>query len=285
ASTPWAQEKLFQVLNHRFIRRLPTVVTLATPLGLLEPRVQSRLADPEVSRVCAVAAEAGRWGGTGALDLPRFREMTFQTLQPRRSDLSPDQRENLERICQIAKAYAERPDGWLVLVGEHGVGKTHLAVAIAHACRERGMGVLFLVVPDLLDHLRYTFRPESDVSYDQLFEEVKRVPLLVLDDLGAHATSPWAQEKLYQIINYRYNAQLPLVVTTNLPLDELERAETRIASRLADTRFSVVFHMDASDYRVDRPTSASGPHWAAPRAAGRGRLPAAGQMDKRRPPG
>jgi DNA replication protein DnaC len=79
--------------------------------------------------------------------------------------------------------------------------------------------------------------------------------MLVMDDLGAHSTSPWAQEKLYQIINYRYNAQLPMVVTTNLSLDELERTEPRIASRLADTRFSVVLGIDATDFRIDRPPS------------------------------
>lgn len=256
ATTPWAQEKLFQVINHRFMARLPTVVTVGGSLDGLEARVQSRLTDPEVSRVCALAIEAGRWAVSDALVLPLFREMTFETFHPRRhgsAELKPDQRQSLEMAYKLAQSYAENSEGWLVLMGENGVGKTHLAAAIAHACRDRGTGVLFLIVPDLLDHLRYTFRPDSDVSYDELFEEVKRVPLLVLDDLGAHGTTPWAREKLYQIINYRYNARLPLVVTTNLSLDELERAEPRIASRLADTRFSVPFHIDAPNYGVSQP--------------------------------
>jgi len=104
------------------------------------------------------------------------------------------------------------------------------------------------VVPDFLDHLRCTFSPESKVSYDQLFEKVKTAPLLVLDDFGEQATTPWAQEKLYQVINYRYNAQLPTVITTVCSLDEIE---SRIGSRLIDHHLSVFFHITAPDYRGD----------------------------------
>ena len=57
---------------------------------------------------------------------------------------------------------------------------------------------LFTFVPDLLDHLRATYSPNSPVQYDQLFEQVKSTPLLILDDLGAETSTPWAKEKLYQ---------------------------------------------------------------------------------------
>ena len=65
---------------------------------------------------------------------------------------------------------------------------------------------MFVVVPDLLDHLRATFSPTSTVSYDRRFEEIRTTPLLVLDDLGTQAMTPWAREKLYQLFNHRYNA-------------------------------------------------------------------------------
>ncbi len=255
APTPWAEEKLFQVLNHRFTARLPTVVTLSVPLDAVDARLRSRLADPEIARVVAVATEAKPSATGGALNLPRFQAMTFESFQPNRADLTPEQAQNVGSAYRAARLFAAKPDGWLVFMGDHGVGKTHLATAVANACARNGARVLLVVVPDLLDHLRFTFQPGGTVTYDEAFEEVKRVPLLVLDDLGAHSTSPWAQEKLYQIINYRYNAQLPMVVTTDLPLDELERTEPRIASRLADTRFSVVLGIDASDFRIDRPPS------------------------------
>ncbi|MCS6911515.1 MAG: hypothetical protein NZM11_13250, partial [Anaerolineales bacterium] len=67
--------------------------------------------------------------------------------------------------------------------------------------------------------------------------QVRKAPLLVLDDLGAQATTPLAAEKLYQIVNYRYNAQLPTVFTLAGPLDELDE---RLRTRLSDPAFTQV---------------------------------------------
>jgi DNA replication protein DnaC len=90
------------------------------------------------------------------------------------------------------------------------------------------------MVPDLLDHLRATFSPSSNVSYDHRFDEIRTAPLLVLDDLGAQSTSPWAKEKLHQLFNYRYNAELPTVLT--VAVDMLESIDERLRVRLADER-------------------------------------------------
>jgi len=109
-----------------------------------------------------------------------------------------------------------------------------------------------VVVSDFLDHLRYTFSPESKVSYDQLFEAVKNAPLLILDDFGEQTTTPWAQEKLYQVINYRYNARLATVITSRYSLDE---TESRLSSRLADPKISVVWNIIVPDYRTDATSS------------------------------
>ena len=253
SATPWAQEKLFQVLNQRFIERRPTVITLSRPLFEMEPHFLSRLTSPEVVTLLATGAASSRLRATDALDLPRFGEMTFANFDPRTYDtLDRRQHQSIEGALNTSKNFAEQPDGWLVFTGDNGVGKTHLAAAIANHCRAKGIETLFVVVPDLLDHLRYTFGPQSDVSYDELFEGVRTVPLLVLDDLGAHATTSWAQEKLYQIINYRYNAQLATVVTMNISLDELAQDEPRVASRLADPRFSIAFNIDVPNYLLRR---------------------------------
>ena len=81
---------------------------------------------------------------------------------------------------------------------------------------------MFVVVPDLLDHLRAAFSPQSDISYDRRFDEVARRPCLVLDDLGTESATPWAKEKLFQLLNYRYSALLPTVITTSPTPDEIE---------------------------------------------------------------
>jgi len=77
---------------------------------------------------------------------------------------------------------------------------------------------------------------------------VKQCPLLILDDFGEESAFPWARSKLFQLINHRYNARLPLVVTTSLSLDEIE---SRISSRFADPRLGTVFNITAPHFNVD----------------------------------
>lgn len=152
-----------------------------------------------------------------------------------------------EGAFEIATTYAQNPDGWLFLHGPCGVGKTHLAVAIArHALEHQNVSVLFQVVPDLLDQLRATFDPSRGVAYDERFEQIRDAGLLILDDLGTENTTPWAREKLYQIFNHRYNERSPTVVTSN---QELRMIDERVASRLLDSRLSTVVELDAEDYR------------------------------------
>jgi len=172
--------------------------------------------------------------------------MTFDNFDHKRLELPAEQRQNLRQAYNLAVEFARSPEGWLIFQGINGCGKTHLAAAIANYRLAQGKPVLFVVVPDLLDHLRSTFSPDSKISYDEFSERIKEVPLLILDDFGEQSATPWAQEKLYQLINYRYNARLPMVVTTCLSLDEIE---TRISSRMVDPMISLVFNITAPDYR------------------------------------
>jgi DNA replication protein DnaC len=186
------------------------------------------------------------------LEAKLLQNMTFDSFDWKRANLPPEQRENLKKAFDTALDFAKAPEGWLVFLGVNGCGKTHLSAAIANHVLKEGQPVKFVVVPDLLDHLRSTFSPESPVSYDQLFEEVKNAPLLILDDLGKQSTTPWAEEKLYQIINHRYNHQLPTVVTTNCSLDEID---SPISSRLADPKIGVIWNITTPDYRTDATAS------------------------------
>ncbi len=250
-STSWAKEKLDQLLTHRFNSKLPTVIVPIIPLEQLEERIQTRLTDPELSQVCVIEEKQPlsldyTWGSEFELQ----KSMTFDNFDWRRVNLPSDQRENLEMVYRAVFNFAQSPDGWLVLQGENGCGKTHLAAAIVNYRYQANQPARFIVVPEFLDHLRSAFSPESKVSYDQSFERVKTAPLLVLDDFGEQSTTPWAREKLYQVINYRYNAKLPTVITTVFTLDE-DEIESRIASRLVDHKLSTFLYIKAPDYRSD----------------------------------
>ncbi|HEV8193835.1 MAG TPA: ATP-binding protein, partial [Ktedonobacterales bacterium] len=140
-------------------------------------------------------------------NLDPFRDKTFEKFDA----AVPGVREAFD----VALHYAEDPMGWLVFGGGYGGGKTHLAAAIANACEQAGVPVIFAIVPDLLDHLRAAFAPNSETTYDALFDKIREVQLLVLDDLGAENSTAWATEKLFQLINYRYNYRMPTVITTN----------------------------------------------------------------------
>ncbi len=147
---------------------------------------------------------------------------------------------------QRARQFAESPDGWLVIMGGYGTGKTHLAAAIGNYRLSLGEPALFMVVPDLLDHLRSAYAPGSEVGYDDLFEAVRQAPLLILDDLGTQISTQWAQEKLYQLFNHRYIFRLPTVFTTNNSLDEIGG---RLASRMSDPQISYCVTIHANDFR------------------------------------
>lgn len=268
SSTPWAREKLVQLLNHRYVGRLPTIITSSTPLKEMEEHLRSRLTDPSLCRVCMMEEpEAEYMVRLGNLGQGLLSKMTFETFDLKRLDLDIERRRNLEKAYHLARDFAEEPEGWRLFLGEPGCGKTHLAAAVANYRRAKGQPALFVVVPDLLDYLRSTFSPDSSISYDDLFERVKSSPLLILDDLGAQSSKPWAEEKLYQLINYRYNLELPTVITSNHDLDAIER---RLRSRIMDRRLSTVFIIMAPSYRIDeKPSERAKP--APPPDTGSGR--------------
>jgi DNA replication protein DnaC len=173
-------------------------------------------------------------------NLHAFVDRTFDNFDPTI--------EGVEEAYEAARSYAHDPEGWLFLQGGCGSGKTHLAVAIAqYALEHRHISVLFSVVPDLLDHLRATFAPNNGIAYDDLFSAVRNAQLLILDDLGTENTTPWAREKLYQLLNYRYNERMPTVITSN---QSAKNIDERVFSRLVDTRLTQYVNIDAEDYRL-----------------------------------
>jgi DNA replication protein DnaC len=251
-STKWAAEKLFQIVDYRYARKLPTVVTTNLDLEDLDDRIRSRLQDPDLVTRVRITAPDYRSPVKDKRDpllyqLQLLSDRSFGNFSLREPEgLSPEVQLNLEKVFRAAQEFAEHPRGWLVMTGPYGCGKTHLAAAVGNYRKGMGDDPIFVVVPDLLDHLRATFSPSSTTSYDELFNRVKSAPILILDDLGTQSATPWAREKLYQIFNERYNAKLPTVITMSSNLEDLD---ARIRSRMLDTRLCMIYEILAPSYR------------------------------------
>ena len=271
SATAWADEKLDQILTHRFNRRLPTLVTTGLRFDELGDRLRTRLGDPYFSTVINIKA------GSGAPDIresgleKRLSEsMTFDSFSVKGAvGASTAQRRSLAEAQAAAKVFAEHPSGWLYLAGPTGVGKTHLAAAIVSESIAQGRDVLYRFVPDLLDDLRRSYGPAGRKSFDHTFSQVRDVDVLVLDDLGAEASTVWAEEKLYQLIVHRHDSILPTVFTSRTALETIGESESRITtryseaivSRLSDANVVAERYLSAPDFRhrgaAPRPRSTS----------------------------
>lgn len=250
SSTSWAQEKLFQLFNDRYNAQLPTVVTSNHELEDIDIRIRSRMIDPDMSQIVKILAPDFRQSGVAQgiselSSLSLHADQTFESFDLREHELDREKAENLKRAYTFARNFATNPQDWIAFSGTYGCGKTHLAASIANERIRQGEPALFVVVPDLLDHLRATFNPSSLTPYDKRFDEVRRAPLLVLDDLGTQSATPWAEEKLYQLFNYRYNARLPTIITMAKDVD----LKPRLKSLILDVGRCTPFEIMAPSYR------------------------------------
>src|SRR5438105_3228405 len=248
SSTQWAQEKLFQIMNHRYTASLPTVITTNEPISHLDERLRARLEDRRVWRIDVISTDHSLIDSLAEMWPPGLQDCTFETFEYAAN-------QTLLQAYAAAGEFAAAPRGWLVLQGAVGCGKTHLAAAIKNERDKNGLQTLFKTTPDLLDYLRATYAPDSNVNYDRGFDRIRNAEALTLDDYGAHSSTPWAEEKLFQLLNYRFNARLPTVITTNQQLDTgaigsaAPNQELRILSRLLDRELSTVCRIDAPPFK------------------------------------
>lgn len=136
----------------------------------------------------------------------------------------------------------------LFFVGPVGTGKSHLARAILSTMiRRHGISGLAATVPNLMDDLR---PGADDGKSNEQIQLLKTVPLLVLDDLGAQKNTEWVTERLFVIINARYDEMLPTVITSNIYLEDLRKTPgwDRLIDRIVEMATAV--RMEGKSYRM-----------------------------------
>ena len=153
------------------------------------------------------------------------------------------------RECiEFVKGERWKSGAGLILTGATGCGKSHLAAAVLNALAEQEYRVCFANVPELFAKVRQSFGDDAEVREAKLMEPVLDAGVTVLDDVGAEKASDWTQERIYQIVDYRYRRKASTILTSNLDAAGLEKA---IGSRSMDRLLEVckIVKLTAGSYR------------------------------------
>lgn len=155
----------------------------------------------------------------------------------------------MESNLAACKKFAEEFDGTgkgILMMGNTGLGKTHLSLGIANVIIPRGFCVLYSTVNELIRKIN---REQFDEAEGDTLSLAKDCDLLILDDLGVEKVTEWSASLLYEIVNTRQNRRVPIIASTNLDFDELrEKYHDRISSRLFAMQ---QMFFEGNDNRVD----------------------------------
>ena len=144
--------------------------------------------------------------------------------------------------------YSAESHQGLLLIGPCGVGKTHLAIGILKGLIEMGFSGLYYNIIALLDAIKASYNREISATQGIFLEVDLEADVLVIDDLGAEKMSPWVADRLYAIINQRYEGGKTLILTSNLDYAKLgDRIGQRIISRLYE--MCMLHPCTGDDYR------------------------------------
>ena len=114
----------------------------------------------------------------------------------------------------------------LLMIGSYGTGKTHLSTAIANQLINTGVPVIAMTMIDLLARIKQSYDSTDTVSEAEIMKIYEDIPLLIIDDIGSEQPTEWGITRIYAIINARYEAYMPTIVTTNYGTKELIKRMT-----------------------------------------------------------
>jgi len=175
-------------------------------------------------------------------------EKTYEEIVPIRFKDASYENDVPDEVKKIFLEQVRKREG-IYLLGEAGVGKTHIACAIGKYLLEETQSLLFETSGDLLEKIREDYEAEYNNKED-IFRTLMNFPgILILDDIGAEKTSSWVVERLYLILNKRYQDMLPTIFTSNCSIEELsEKFGDRITSRIVG--MAAIVEINGEDKRI-----------------------------------
>lgn len=161
------------------------------------------------------------------------------------------QRNAFDIATKYCREWGKHEGKGIFITGNVGTGKTHIAAAITLELNQKGVQALFITSIKLLQKIKDTYDGSSDIK------TYKNAELLIIDDLGKEQVTEWALVQLFELINDRYEQNLPVVITTNYSDEEIITRYTlkggdkttaqAIVSRLREMTWGVL--MNGADYR------------------------------------
>ena len=174
--------------------------------------------------------------------IKKYRKMGFPQSQMEYWTFDNDDGGN-EKLTNMAKRYVNHFDALrkegkgLLLYGGVGTGKTYIACMIANALIDKGYPVLVTNFARILSTLQGTFDKQ------EYLDSLNQFKLLIIDDLGIERDTGYAKEQVFNIIDSRYRAGLPMIITTNLTMQKLatecELADKRVYDRILERCYPV----------------------------------------------
>ena len=271
-TTEWGANQIDMIVQERLRQMLPTLATMDTGAEASSQRIAARLDHTPQVRAITIAPGLQAIPLPPDLSLSMIKRMTFVAFKPAGRH-GKKSRPSLAHAKADALNFANHPSGWLYINGPTGVGKTHLAVAIAGTRMSASEKVTFYSYSTLMHRLRSSHdRTAKQRPGKDLLEQVKAADLLILDDFGSLAPTPWIEQTVYQIVSHRHHHELPTVFTSRGTLDPPRsggRGEAKpgslhamlstaaaspaaeaVCSRLMDKKLVDEVEIDAPDYRT-----------------------------------
>jgi DNA replication protein DnaC len=183
------------------------------PGSLAEAEVEAELWRVEAKKEAEQLRNAERSRLLRKSGLPaRYDTATFE-----KAEITDANRDIYARVME----FSANPTGGLLLSGPVGTGKTFLAACVVNSYLDRLKRVTFGNVLNHLGRLKRSYSEETQEEEWRILDELCKVPLLVIDDLGKEKVSEWVEQTLYQVVDSRYREEKPLIVTTNFNPDKL----------------------------------------------------------------